>query len=224
MDPDMLLMCEMLQGYLQQPEQSQQQQQRGGPSEQQPLQARAAEEEVSGMLQALQIEGLPAQAMAQPDLLPQLGAQKSVGAHLLADLLSQQQQQGTAAGVQRAPSAARAALASAAAASQQQQQQQRGQDEPSLPGFSGGLLRLTTPNSAIIGAALDSPGGARPGSGQWWAELPTAGNSPPAGGAQERGQQQQLPAAAARPGGQRSNAAEEEDLSALMTMWGSGDA
>jgi len=240
-------MQDMLEGYLQQHDAAQQQQQQLGL--QQPsgsgagrLQARPAEDAVSGMLESLQIEaqqqqqhqqrqqqqqqagqvqlGLPPlQHQLTGEFLPQqykLHMQQSVGAHLMSDLLSQQQvgaavavAPGPGGGSSAAPSSCPGPLPHANTHPSQQQQprslqalqqQQQQADDAALPGFAGGLLRLTTPNSALLGSVLDSPTHRAPG-GPWMEGHPQAGQQ----------QQQQ------RPGGTQAPAG--DDLNALMTLW-----
>lgn len=185
-------MQDMLEGYLQQHDTAQQQQaqasldqqqQQQRPQQQQPAagapQARQAEEAVSGMLEALQIEQQAAQQLKQEqesqspalpgvpqhplqhqltgEFLPQqykLHMQQSVGAHLMSDLL--QQTGMTAAVAAGGPSPGNSSglcpgpLPRGSAAAAQA-------DEAALQAFAGGLLRLTTPNSALLGSVLESP-------------------------------------------------------------------
>jgi hypothetical protein len=208
------------------PVQQQQQRQHGdaGAEFEPRLEPQAADDVMSGMLEALQLaaDGQPisTQGSARPagnneqlllaqrdegssgegreaawggQLMParaNLLAQGSVGAHLVS-MMGQQSggvqdgnggngsQRGSvlpppsslamAAPAARPPSATAAAAAGAAgdgssdAYNQQQLQLLRGDSE--LQAVEGGLLRLTTPNSALIGSVLDSPTLRSPGGG-----------------------------------------------------------
>jgi hypothetical protein len=202
--------------------QAQQQQQQVGQAGQEgafepPLEPQAADEEMSGMLEALQLaaDGQPVAGQQQRvlaaagnafelsgkdegahagHLMPasaNLLAQGSVGAHLVGLMPQSTAQDGSSEGNQQGsmlpPPSSQAMAAppprpsSAAAAAAcginnnsnngNGQQQQNG--ATGLQAFEGGLLRLTTPNSAIIGSVLDSPTlrSAVGGSGAGWMDI-----------------------------------------------------
>jgi hypothetical protein len=229
----------LMQSYWQRQNQQQQQQQVRGPAQQQQqhgeagpefetqLEPQAADDVMSGMLEALQLaaDGQPISGQQQQQRAAGLGgnseqlllaqkddgssgaghlmpartnllAQGSVGAHLVS-LMPQSQlgglQDGSAHGGNAGsvlppassqampappPRPASAAAGAAAAGSTDgnnntQLQLQRGDSE--LQAFEGGLLRLTTPNSALIGSVLDSPTmrslGGGGGSGAGWMDI-----------------------------------------------------
>jgi hypothetical protein len=84
------------------------------------------------------------------------------------------------------------------------------QHDAALPAFAGGLLRLTTPNSALLGSVLDSP--TKAGPGQWMDPDPLHGTALEGGqqGAQQQGQQQER---------QQGQAMGQDDVAALMSLW-----
>ncbi|WIA11615.1 hypothetical protein OEZ85_011719 [Tetradesmus obliquus] len=216
-----------------------QRQQQAGQEFDPPLEPQAADEEMSGMLEALQLaaDGQPLNAQQQQQqqqqrsaaaghseqlllaprddssaadgrdaswgghLMPasaNLLAQGSVGAHLVGLVSQQGGQDGSSHGgsngsehsqrgnILPPPSSqampappprplSAAAAAAAAGVNNNSNQQQQGGSE--LQAFEGGLLRLTTPNSALIGSVLDSPtmrgvGGVNDGcSGVGWMDI-----------------------------------------------------
>jgi hypothetical protein len=139
----------------------------------------------------------PLQHQGTGVFLPQqykLHMQQSVGAHLMSDLLRQQQQQESSGGSGNSSRAQSSGGRSSPATSSGQgvsgsdtrpsmpsgQQQQQGPQVPhghaqgdaaALPGFAGGLLRLTTPNSALLGSVLESPTHRAPAGTQWMDRL-----------------------------------------------------
>lgn len=225
-----------------------QQQQQQQPRQQQPAagapQARQAEEAVSGMLEALQIEQQAAQQQQQEqesqspglpgvpqhplqhqltgEFLPQqykLHMQQSVGAHLMSDLL--QQTAVTAAVAAGGPSPGNSSglcpgpLPRGSAAAAQA-------DEAALQAFAGGLMRLTTPNSALLGSVLESPTH-KAGVSQWM-DLPTTSleATQRAEGRQQQ-QHQGQGQLAVQPGQQmhqqRPQAGGPDDMASLMSLW-----
>jgi hypothetical protein len=94
-----------------------------------------------------------------------------------------------------------------------QQQQQQQADDAALQAFAGGLLRLTTPNSALLGSVLDSPTH-KVGSGQWMA-LPATSLE----GVQQA--EAQLPVMQQQQQGRlhEGQAGGSGDLAALMGIW-----
>jgi hypothetical protein len=235
-------MQDMLEGYLHQHDAAQQQAQTqmhrpqqqqqpgaGNPASKQP------EDAVSGMLEALQIEraaagggtaGLPQHPLQRQltgEFLPQLyklHMQQSVGAHLMSDLLNQQQAAGGVAGTSPgnssgpSPAPLRPGSAAATAAQQQAQQHQQQQqaDDAALQAFAGGLLRLTTPNSALLGSVLDSP--THKAGAAHWTALPAISleGAHQAEAQQPVQQQQQVRLQEGQAGG-------SGDLAALMGIW-----
>jgi hypothetical protein len=200
----------------------------------------------------------PLQHQGTGVFLPQqykLHMQQSVGAHLMSDLLRQQQQQessggsGGSLGAQSTGERSSPASSSGQGVSdggrrpsmppsQQQGAQSHQQEDAALPGFAGGLLRLTTPNSALLGSVLESPTHRGPAGAQWMDRLELqaphmgpdrqaaavgTGQVQPGPQSDQHQQQQQQ-----GQGGQRQQQQERpgsgqavgpDDVAALMSLW-----
>lgn len=215
-------------------QQQQQQRQEGGAGA---PRVKQTEDAVSGMLEALQIEqqqqqqqaagavpGLPQhplQHQLTQEFLPhqyKLHMQQSVGAHLMSDLLQQTGVAGSTGapspGNSSGPCPAPLPAATAAAAAQQQAQRQQQVDDAALQAFAGGLLRLSTPNSAILGSVLDSPAH-KAGAAQWM-DLPTTSLE----GAQQAQQQQGQQLVQQQQQQERPPLrGQSDDVGALMHLW-----